>query len=285
MKMIRKSICLMMAIVFCCGLSASEVSEKKIRIITKIVRGEFKKMVVIPQGKKARPWQYPYDPKTKNASYTKIKNAIYTAVKKKVIPFETKARQDGIPPKVRTEIARSVAKRFPYKSAADIALGALKEAEIAYPLVKTGDDVTIRYYRNNIYSKISGKVQSIREGGQIYEIGNKLVRISEIVESDRLYFDPGLNAKLRQEFIRDFQDPKKLAKLKRDYASHLTAEALEKVVANEKKGYIFFRDKWVTAKYVTDQLIIYYQKITEKRVEVESSYIIRGVKAPAKKKK
>ena len=85
--------------------------------------------------------------------------------------------------------------------------------------------------------------------------------------------------------IRDFQDPKKLANLKRDYASHLTAEALEKVVANEKKGYIFFRDKWVTAKYVTDQLIIYYQKITEKRVEVESSYIIRRVSAPAKKKK
>lgn len=282
MKMIRKGIAFVMAAVFCCGLTASEVSEKKIRMITQIVRGEFKKMVVVAPGKTIKPWQY--DSKNKNASYAKIKTAIYNNVKKKVQPFETKAKQDGIPPKVRSEIYKNVAKRFPYKTPADIALGAMKEAELAYPLVKKGDDVTVRYYRGGIFTKSEGKVQSIREGGQVYEVGNKLVRVSEIVESDRRYFDPELNAKLRQEFIDDFQDPKKFAQIKRDYTNHLNAEALSKIITNEKNGYIFFRDRWVTAKYVTDQLIVHYQKVTDKRIAVESSHIVRGGRAPVKKK-
>jgi hypothetical protein len=64
----------------------------------------------------------------------------------------------------------------------------------------------------------------------------------------------------------------------------LNAEALSKIITNEKNGYIFFRDRWVTAKYVTDQLIVHYQKVTDKRIAVESSHIVRGGRAPVKKK-
>lgn len=283
--MFRRSVAVLMTALFCCSAMASEVSEKKIRTIAQIARTEFRKLVVVQQGKRAKPWQYAYDVKTKKATLTKIKNNIYNNVKKRVKPFETKVRQDGIAPKIRSEIAKNVAKRFPYKTPAEIAMGALKEAEVAYPLVKKGDDVTIRYYRGGIFAKLSGKVQSVREGGRVYEIGNKLVRVSEIVKSDRQYFDPVINAQLRKEFIDDFQDPKKLAKLKRDYAAHLTAEELEKVVSNEKKGYIFFRNRWVTAKYVTDQMITYYGNVTERRIAVESKYFVTGGKASAAKKK
>lgn len=272
--MMKRFIAVFLAALFCAVAGAGEISEKKIRTIAQIASSEFRKLVI----EKKRPWQYVYNPRAPKKEYPQIKKAIIAAVRKKVTPFETRAKKDDIPPKVRSEIARKVAKRFPYKTPGEIALGALKEAEVAYPLVKKGDDVTIRYHRGGMFQKVSGKVQSIRNGGTVYEVGNKLVRVSEIVKSDRQYFDSAVNAALRKEFVQDFQDPKKLAKFKRDYAAHLRAEELEKIVSNEKKGYIFFQDKWVTAKYVTDQVIKYYERVTERRLKVENEYIVRNPK-------
>lgn len=285
--MIGKIFAVFMTAMLCLSLSASGVSQKKIQQITKIVRGEFRKMVVVPNGKKAKAWQYadPGNARARIPVYNKIKAAVYKKVQAQVKPFETKVKQDPVPPKVRAEISKKVRARFSYRTPADIAIGALKEAANAYPLVKVGDDVTIRYYRGGrFFSKVSGKVEKIRDNGTVFEIGNKIVRISEIAKEDRQYFDAALNEKLRKEFIEDFQNPKKYAKLKKDFETHLMAEELEKVVSNEKKGYIFFRDRWVTAKYVTDQLVAYYQGRTDKRLDVEKDFV-RGGKPPVKKAK
>ena len=240
-------------------------------------------MVVVPEGKKAKAWQYE-DKGNRAPIFAKIKANIAKKVQARVKPFDIKVKQDPLPPKVRAQISTNVAKRFPYKNGGEIAIGALKEAETAYPLVKVGDDVTVRYHRSGIYSKVSGKVEKIREGGMAYEIGSKLVRVSEIVKDDRQYFDPILNDTLRKKFIEDFQNPKKYAKIKRDYENYLMAEELEKIVSNEKKGYIFFRDKWVTAKFVTDELCKYYEKVTVARLEGEKNFV-PGAKKSVKKKK
>lgn len=283
--MIGKIVVLFMVGVLGCSLSASEVSQNKIRQITQIIQGEFRKIVVVPAGKKAKAWQLadPGNSRARTPVFAKIKAAVYKKVQARIKPFDTKVKQDPVPQKERAEIKKKVAKRFSYKNPAEIALGALKEAEKAYPLVKVGDDVTIRFYRGGIFSKVSGKVDKIREGGTVYEIGNKIVRVSDIVERDRQYFDPVLNEKLRKEFVEDFQDPKKYAKLKKDYEAYLLAEALEKIVSNEKKGYIFFRDKWVSAKFVTDQLVTYYQGRTDKRLDAEQKFIRGGKSTKAKR--
>ena len=276
--MSAKIISIVLAAACCCLVNASEVSRSKIRQIEQIIQGEFKK--VVSPGRPAQRWQI-----YKTVNDANIKKNIEASVKKRVQPYETKEKQDAIPPKVRSEIYKNIAKRFPYKNPAEIAIGALKEAEVAYPLVQVGDDVTIRYYRSGIPTKVSGKVQSIRDNGQVYEVNNKLVRVSDIVPDDREYFDPALNNMKRKKFIDDFQNPKKFAEFKRNYTNHLMAEELEKVVSNEKKGYIFFRQKWVTAKVVTDQLFNYYKAVTVKRLNIEGKYLYQKKNAPKPKKK
>lgn len=273
--MIKKIVLSFLLAAVSCSLFASEVSEKKIKVISEIVRWEYNK--VVSPGRKVQRWQI-----YKNLNDPKIKSAIYAQVTKKAAPFETKAKQVGISPQARKNIALRIRKRFPYKNSGDIAMGAVAEAEKAYPLVQKGDDVTIRYYRGGVPARVSGVVQSVRENGRCYEVGNQLVRVSEIRESDRKYFDPDLNESLRQKFINEFQV--NLPKLKRDYTNYLNAEELEKVVVNEKNGYIFFQGKWVTAKFVTDQLMKYYLNVTRNRHAAEKNFVQGGKKAAPKKK-
>lgn len=258
------------------SLQGTEISDKKIEKITQIVRGEFRKIPSPIRPKKS--WQIYKDPKD-----AKIKNNILAIVRKKVTPFETKVKQVGVPPKVRAEISKKVARRFPYKTAGDIAKGAIAESKNEYPLVKKGDDVTVSYYRGGIFSKVSGKVQSVRDGGRVYEVGNQLIKLSEIPKDDRKYFDPDLNEELRQKFMVYYQ--KNFAKIKRDYENYLLSEELEKVTVNEKNGYIFFKHRWMTAKQVAEQLYTYYRGVAERRFAVEKQYVIKDGKSSGGKKK
>ena len=273
-----KFVAVVLAVLCCCMVESSEISRKKIKLIEQTVRGEFGK--VVSPGRTPQRWQI-----YKTVNDANIKKNIEAKVKKLVTPYETRAKQVGIASKVRTEINRNVSKRFPYKNQGEIAMGALNEAETAYPLVQKGDEVTIRYYKGRILTKVSGKVQSVRDNGQVYEVNNILVKVSDIKESDRQYFDPVINDGLRKKFIADFQDPKKFAKIKKDYSDYLMAEELEKVVANEKSGYIFYKNRWVTAKYVTDQLFNHYKKVTDKRLKIEGTHFYRKSAAPKPKKK
>jgi hypothetical protein len=277
MDMYRVIAAVIMAAVCCSFSVASEVSERKIRIIDRIVKGEFYR--VMNPGRRSQKSVY------KSVNDANIKKNIEAKVRKQVTPFETKAKQVGVSSKVRAEISRKIAKRFPYKNQAEIAMGALKEAELAYPLVQKGDDVNIRYYRAGVAVTVSGKVQSVRDNGRVYEVDNVLVRVDDIIPSDRQYFDPEINGRLRQKFITDFRDPKKFAKFKRDYITFVNAEELEKVEVNEKNGYIFFQNRWVTAKYVTDQLFNRYKKLTVERHKSDLKYLHQKKEAaPAKKK-
>ena len=273
--MVGKIIFCFLSAALSCTLFASEVSEKKIKTITEIVIWEYKK--VASPARPAKSWQI-----YKNVNDPKIKASIYNQVSKKAAPFETKAKLAAISPQANREIALKVNKRFPYKNAGEIAMGAVAEAERTFPLVKKGDDVTIRYYRGGVPAKVSGIVQSVRGGGSSYEVGNQLVQLSEIRESDRKYFDPDLNESLRRDFINKFQA--NWQKIKENYRKELIAEELKKVTANEKNGYIFFQNKWVTAKFVTDQLIKYYLGVTQKRLKIEAEHFVQGRKAAPKKK-
>lgn len=274
--LVKRCIAIFAAVFAACALCASEANDKKVEAIAQIVRWEFNK--VPSPGRKAQKYQI-----YANLNDPKIKTAIYAGVGKKVKPFESKAKQAGISAQARKEIAQKMAKRFPYKTDSEIAMGAITEAENEYPLVKKGDDVTIRYFRSGISAKVSGKVQSVRDGGRVYEVNNQLIRVADIREADRKFFDPDLNEMLRNKFKEHYQ--KNFAKIKRDYNNYLMAEELEKVVENEKNGYIFFKGRWQTAKAVTDQLMNYYLNVYRKRHEVEGKHFVKGGRKPAPVKK
>lgn len=273
--MIKKILFGFLCTVITGSLFASEVSEKKIKMINDIVSWEYRK--VISPGRKPQRWQI-----YKNVRDPKIKAAILAQVGKKVVPFVPKGKLVGLSPQARREIAVKLNKKFPFKNSGDIVMAAVAEAKQTYPLVKKGDNVIVRYYRGGIFRKVSGVVQSVRENGTCYEIKNQLVYASEIREADRMYFDPDLNETFRQKFINDYQA--NLPKIKKKYSDALNAEALKKLTANEKSGYIFFQGKWTTAKYITDHLINYYLKMTEKRHKIEAENFVKAP-APAPKKK
>lgn len=263
---------------FCSGtLCGGKISDEKIEKISRIVRSEYNK---VKSPMRPEKWQiYP------NSNDPKIKNKIYAVVRKQVPPFETRAKIVGIPSKVLQAVYKKVAARFPYKTQEQITQGAIDEADREFPLVKTGDEVTIRFYRNGLFNKISGKIVDIRDDRQVFEIKNQLVRISEIHQSDRKYFDRRLNRSERDKFIDYYK--RNFNKIKSSYRSRLLADELEKMSVNEKSGYVFFENNWRTVKYVTDKMIPYYKRLIDRRHAIERSSFIRKGRpaAPAKKKK
>ena len=258
----------------CCGLlRAGSLSDSKLEKLARIVRYEF---VRVKSPMRPEKWQvYP------TTSDPKIKAAIYAKAQKQVTPFETRAKMIGIPGKVAQQINRTVADRFPYKTPDEIAKGAIIESERELPLIKVGDDVTIRYFRNNRQSRLSGKVQSIRNDGETFEVNNQLVHLSEIRSEERKYFNPAMNREAREKFIENYK--LNFDKIKRNFGTKLREDALEKVSENEKNGYIFFRGGWRTAKFVTDQLFVYYKKHTDQKLAIEKkSFIPNRPPAPVK---
>ena len=245
-------------------------------IIARIVRTEFNK---VKNPTRPGKWQI-YE----NSGDAKIKTNIYAKVQKEVKPFEAKTKLVGIPTPAAREINKEMTTRFPYKTPEEIAKGAVIESEREYPLAAVKDKVTVRFVRNRKQETISGELQSIREEGTVFEIGDQLVRLSEIVEEERKYFNPELNREARSKFADYFKANYK--KIVQNYRTRLYSREKAKMLENEKNGYIFYKGEWRTAKFVTDQLIGVYKKITDKRLQVEKANLgSRKHVAPKKEKK
>lgn len=258
------------------ALQAGAVSDSKTDVIARIVRTEFNK---VKNPTRPAKWQI-----YANSADPKIKTNIYAKVQKEVKPFETKTKQVGIPTPAAREINKEMATRFPYKTPEEIAKGAVIESEREYPLAAVKDKVTVHFTRNRKQETLSGELQSIREDGTVFEIGDQLVRLSEIVEEERKYFNPELNREARSKFADYFKANYK--KIVQNYRTRLYSREKAKMLDNEKNGYIFFKGEWRTAKFVTDQLIVYYKKQTDKRLQVEkTSFGSRRYVAPKKEKK
>ena len=257
------------------GLQAGGESDRKTDIIARIVRTEFNRVQ-----NPARPakWQiYP------NSGDAKIKTNIYAKVQKQIKPFETKTKLVGVPTPAVREINKEMATRFPYKTPEDIATGAVNESEREYPLAAVKDKVTVRFTRNRKQETISGELQSVREGGTVFEVGDQLVRLSEMAPEDRKYFNPELNQEARSKFADYFKANYK--KIVQNYRTRLYSREKAKMLENEKNGYIFYKGEWRTAKFVTDQLIVFYKKNTDDRLRIEKANLgSRKYVAPKKKK-
>ena len=257
------------------GLQAGGESDRKTDIIARIVRTEFNRVQ-----NPARPakWQiYP------NSGDAKIKTNIYAKVQKQIKPFETKTKLVGVPTPAVREINKEMATRFPYKTPEDIARGAVIESEREYPLAAVKDKVTVRFTRNRKQETISGELQSVREGGTVFEVGDQLVRLSEMAPEDRKYFNPELNQEARSKFADYFKANYK--KIVQNYRTRLYSREKAKMLENEKNGYIFYKGEWRTAKFVTDQLIVFYKKNTDDRLRIEKANLgSRKYVAPKKKK-
>ena len=267
-----------MPLLLLCAASAAQagaVSDSKTDTIARIVRTEFNK---VKNPTRPAKWQI-----YTNSGDAKIKTNIYAKVQKEVKPFETKTKQIGVPTPAMREINKEMATRFPYKTPEEIAKGAVIESEREYPLAAVKDKVTVRLFRNRKQETLSGELQSIREDGTVFEIGDQLVRLSDIVAEERKYFNPELNREARSKFVDYFKA--NYRKVVQNYRNRLISLEKAKLLDNENNGYIFYKGEWRTAKFVTDQLIVYYKKNTDKRLQVEKATLgSRRYVAPKKKK-
>ena len=264
-------------ILFCtaAALQGGAESDSKTDVIARIVRTEFNK---VKNPTRPAKWQI-----YANSADPKLKTNIYAKVQKQVKPFETKTKLVGVPTPVMREINKEMTTRFPYKTPEEIAKGAVIESEREYPLAAVKDKVTVRFFRNRKQETISGELQSIREDGTVFEVGDQLVRLSEMEAEDRKYFNPELNQEARGKFVNYFKA--NYRKIVQNYRNRLISREKAKMLDNEKNGYIFFRGDWRTAKFVTDQLIVYYKKNTDDRLRIEKATLgSRKYVAPKKKK-
>ena len=109
------------------------------------------------------------------------------------------------------------------------------------------------------------------------------MRLSDIVAEERKYFNPELNREARSKFVDYFKA--NYRKVVQNYRNRLISLEKAKLLDNENNGYIFYKGEWRTAKFVTDQLIVYYKKNTDKRLQVEKATLgSRRYVAPKKKK-
>lgn len=256
-------------------LQGGSESDRKTELIDRIVRTEFNR---VKNPTRPASWQI-----YANSGDAKIKTNIYAKIQKQIKPFETKTKLVGVPASAMREINKEMATRFPYKTPEDIARGAVIESEREYPLAAVKDKVTIRFSRNRKQETISGELQSVREDGTVFEVGDQLVRLSEMVPADRKYFNPELNQKARGKFADYFKTNYK--KVVQNYRNRLISREKAKMLENEKNGYIFYRGDWRTAKYVADQRIVFHKKNTDDRLKIERANLgSRRFAAPKKKK-
>jgi len=257
------------------ALQAGAESDRKTDAIARIVRTEF---IKVKNPTRPAKWQI-----YANTGDAKIKTTVYAKVQKEIKPFEAKTKLAGIPAPAAREINKEMATRFPYKTPEEIAKGAVIESEREYPLAAVKDKVTVHFIRNRKQETLSGELQSVREEGTVFEIGDQLVRLSEMVEEERKYFNPELNREARSKFADYFKANYK--KIVQNYRTRLYSREKARMLENEKNGYIFYKGEWRTAKFVADQLIVYYKKITDKRLQVEKANLgSRKHVAPKKKK-
>ena len=264
-------------LLFCTAavLRAGAESDRKTDVIARIVRTEFNK---VKNPAREAKWQI-----YANTGDARIKTTVYAKVQKEVKPFEAKTKLVGIPAPAMREINKEMATRFPYKTPEDIARGAVIESEREYPLAAVKDKVTVHFIRNRKLETLSGELQSIRGEGTVFEIGDQLVRLSEMAEEERKYFNPELNREARSKFTDYFKANYK--KIVQNYRTRLCSREKARMLENEKNGYIFYKGEWRTAKFVTDQLIVYYKRNTDKRLQIEKSSFGRRYVAPKKEKK
>ena len=243
----------------CMGFQLSADPDRAaLKKIVTIIKKEF---LLVKHPVKPKSWQI-----YANASDPKLKEKIYSELKKQFKHFNPTARKAELSQNDIKAALQKADTRYPCKTAAEIFECAEKEAEEKYPLVKKGDDIIIRYYQGGLSRNVAGVVQEVHGDGTAYTVNNRTIQLSWIRKSDRKFFDPEENKRLREKFIENFT--RNFADIKKEYHLNLLSKQSKNLIANRENGFIFIYGQWLSVKEVADTICQRYENVTEKQNKI-----------------
>ena len=243
----------------CMGFQLSADPDRAaLKKIVTIIKKEF---LLVKHPVKPKSWQI-----YANARDPKLKEKIYSELKKQFKHFNPTARKAELSQHDIKAALQKADTRYPCKTAAEIFECAEKEAAEKYPLVKKGDDIIIRYYQGGLSRNVAGVVQEVHGDGTAYTVNNRTIQLSWIRKSDRKFFDPEENKRLREKFIENFT--RNFADIKKEYHLNLLSKQSKNLIANRENGFIFIYGQWLSVKEVADAICQGYENVTEKQNKI-----------------
>jgi len=131
------------------------------------------------------------------------------------------------------------------------------EADQLFKPVEINSTVTIKYKQGPFVKTVSGKYYGLTPSGNAVKIGNSVIPVFDMSDSDKFKFDETILYYKKKNFIADniekYDDEKQLFKEK------YTKTALDALIdKNESNGYIYIWNQWRTPEDVTDKVINYF---------------------------
>lgn len=197
-----------------------------------------------------------------NLSKKSTRKKIYDRLEKKIVMTPTAPVQDINYRKLQDNAITQTRDRFEQKYYEKLRNDLYLEAVKTYPLLKSGDIVTIFYRDKGKQASVTGKLFNIH----LYEnvsVDNTVVSFIDMDETQQQLFTPKSVENLRRQYIEKkiiaMEKYKTEAKMK--YLREQYLESLEQIfAANEKNGYIYQKQdkEWWTPRFTFLQYLNKY---------------------------
>lgn len=154
---------------------------------------------------------------------------------------------------IRKDTAPKVENKFPLTNK-ELTEKYEKEADEIFKPIPMNSVVTITY-KQGLYTKtITGRYFGLTYYNDGVKIENSVVPIFDLSDIDKIKFDEKLRVMKKNEYVSskvaDYADQKKV------FAENEIKEKVDSIVKqNEKEGFIFIWDKWLTPENVANVLI------------------------------
>lgn len=183
------------------------------------------------------------------------------------IPVPSKPADTRSPLAVQQATESKVAAKFP-KDLDQVRKEAEIEAEKKFPLVKKNDPAKVYYRRGGRMLVASGRFYGYGLGGKTVRINSTNIPVFDLTPESKAMFDREANAVHKREFIQ--KQVREYQMDRRRYADRLYNEERTRLrLNNEKLGYIYYKDKWITAETVMKDQLKDVIKLAKERDERE----------------
>ncbi len=156
----------------------------------------------------------------------------------------------------------------------------IAEAEKKYPLAKRNEVVKVYYKRGRSIMAVSGHFYGFGLGGKSVRLNSRNIPVFDMMPESKALFDPKFNAEMRTNYVNE--KVQEYLKNRQKYSETLFAAEYAKVrSSNEKLGYIYQGQKWVTAESVLKGIMP--AMIQKAKIRAEKERIEREAREKAKR--
>jgi len=154
------------------------------------------------------------------------------------------------------------------KNTDDIRKELNQEAEKKFPIAKRNETVKVYYKQGRAVRSVTGRFYGYGLGGKSVRLNSRWIPLFDMIPESKALFNKEINAEVRKEYVREkMQD---YLNNRQRYAETLFAAEYTKIRNNnERLGYIYYGNRWVSAEDVLVSMLPEWKKKAKKRAEKE----------------